>query len=42
MMADPTISVVGFDEYFVHRIAADDVSKGKPDPEIFLKAAAKI
>ena len=33
---------VGPDEYLKHLIGSDQVSKGKPDPELFLKAAGVL
>lgn len=36
------IKMAGFDKYFKHVIGGDKVSNGKPDPEIFLKAAAML
>lgn len=33
---------VGVAEYFVHFVTAHDVSKGKPDPEPYLKMAEKL
>ena len=35
------IDVLGLDGFFLDLVSADDVSRGKPDPEVFLKAAAK-
>lgn len=36
------LEILGFAEYFVALVTAEDVSRGKPDPEVFLKAAEKI
>ncbi|MDA3941572.1 MAG: HAD family phosphatase [Spirochaetia bacterium] len=36
------LSKCNIDEYFPIRISGDDVNNGKPDPEIFLKAAEVI
>lgn len=36
------IDVLGFREYLPQMVAGDEVKHGKPDPEIFLKAAEKI
>ncbi|MGD9873961.1 MAG: HAD family hydrolase [Kiritimatiellia bacterium] len=36
------IDVLGFREYLPHMVAGDEVKHGKPEPDIFLKAAAKI
>lgn len=36
------MDVLGVREYFAGICAAEDVTRGKPDPEVFLKAAAKI
>jgi HAD superfamily hydrolase (TIGR01509 family) len=36
------LEILGFAEYFVALVTAEDVSHGKPDPEVFLKAAEKI
>ena len=33
---------LGIEEYFSAVVSADEVVNGKPDPEIFLKAAAKL
>lgn len=33
---------LGLDEVFSARVTADDVVHGKPDPEVFLKAAEKL
>jgi beta-phosphoglucomutase family hydrolase len=38
---DTIINVLGFADYFGGIVTAEDVSHGKPDPEVFLKAAAK-
>jgi beta-phosphoglucomutase family hydrolase len=36
------LDVLGFRDYFSAIVTAEDVSHGKPDPEVFLKAAEKI
>lgn len=36
------MDALGVREYFSGICAAEDVTRGKPDPEVFLKAAAKI
>ncbi|MBD3329349.1 HAD-IA family hydrolase [Candidatus Dojkabacteria bacterium] len=36
------IGNIGFDKYFEFKIAAEDVVKGKPDPEIYKLAVDKI
>ena len=33
--------MLGREGLFLDLVSADDVSRGKPDPEVFLKAAAK-
>ena len=38
---DTILSVLGFEGLFGGIVTAEDVSQGKPDPEVFLKAAAK-
>ena len=38
---DTIIGVLGFADYFGGIVTAEDVSHGKPDPEVFLKGAAK-
>ncbi len=35
-------SVTGLGEFFDGMVTADDVTHGKPDPEVFLKAAATL
>lgn len=39
---DAVLKVIGLEGAFKHVVSADDVGKGKPDPEVFLKAAEKI
>jgi len=39
---DAVTEIIGLSGRFEAVVAAGDVSKGKPDPEVFLKAAAKI
>ena len=36
------VNKAGLDKYFDVIVTGDDISKGKPDPEIFLKAANKL
>ncbi|MFL2451786.1 MAG: HAD family hydrolase [Verrucomicrobiales bacterium] len=36
------INIIGLSDYFDAITAAEDVSNGKPDPEVFLKASKKI
>lgn len=38
---DTSIELLGFEGLFGGIVTAEDVSMGKPDPEVFLKAAAK-
>ena len=37
-----SLEVLGLKSFFQDYVTAEDVSRGKPDPEVFLKAAAKI
>jgi HAD superfamily hydrolase (TIGR01509 family) len=37
-----TLQVLGLKEFFVSIVSAEDVSHGKPDPEVFLVAASRI
>jgi HAD superfamily hydrolase (TIGR01509 family) len=37
-----TLEVLGLKSFFQDYVTAEDVSHGKPDPEVFLKAAGKI
>jgi beta-phosphoglucomutase family hydrolase len=37
-----TLDVLGLKEFFSAIVSAEDVTHGKPDPEVFLKAAARI
>lgn len=39
---DVMLRVSGLDRYFDARVAAEDVTIGKPDPEVFLTAAVKL
>ncbi len=39
---DAVMDMLGFTGYFQAIVSAEDVGAGKPDPEVFLKAAAKI
>jgi HAD superfamily hydrolase (TIGR01509 family) len=37
-----TLSVLGLKDFFAHIVSAEDVQRGKPDPEVFLKAAQRV
>jgi HAD superfamily hydrolase (TIGR01509 family) len=37
-----TLEVLGLEDFFVDIVTAEDVKRGKPDPEVFLTAAARI
>ena len=37
-----SLTVLGFEDWFAAIVTAEDVSHGKPDPEVFLTAAKKI
>lgn len=39
MVIEKTLKVVGISDWFDEVVTADDVTEGKPSPEIFLKAA---
>ena len=39
---DFTMETLGIRHYFKTIVSADDVAKGKPDPEVYLKAAAQM
>lgn len=39
---DLSLGLIGLGEFFTGIVTAEDVSHGKPDPEVFLKAAASI
>ena len=39
---DVMLSVLGFDRFFDAIVSAEDVAAGKPDPEVFLTAAARL
>jgi len=39
---DTILSVLGLENYFAAIVTAEDVSRGKPDPEVFLVAAGRI
>jgi beta-phosphoglucomutase family hydrolase len=39
---DTSLRVLGFEDYFAAIVTAEDVSRGKPDPEVFLTAAERI
>ena len=41
-VAQKTIELLEIDQYFQTMVTADDVECGKPDPEVFLKAAKAI
>jgi len=41
-VAERTLELLKIDHYFETMVTADDVECGKPDPEVFLKAAAAI
>jgi len=38
----PEVRELGIEDHFEHKITGDDVSRGKPHPDIFLKAAEKL
>ena len=40
LVVEKTLQAVGISDIFDDVVSADDVSVGKPDPEVFLKAAA--
>jgi beta-phosphoglucomutase family hydrolase len=37
-----TLEVLGLQDYFAEIVTAEDVKRGKPDPEVFLTAAKRI
>lgn len=37
-----TLGIIGLEKYFATIISSEDVSHGKPDPEVFLLAAQKL
>ena len=39
---DVTIEILGLEGFFQDLVSANDVTRGKPDPEVFLKAASAI
>lgn len=39
---DTSLGVLGLEGHFTDLVTAEDVSHGKPDPEVFLKGAEKI
>jgi beta-phosphoglucomutase family hydrolase len=39
---DTSLRVLGFEDRFAAIVTAEDVSRGKPDPEVFLTAAERI
>jgi len=36
------MEMLGFERYFAALVSAEDVSRGKPDPEVFLTAASRL
>ncbi len=40
--AEGNLKAAGFTEYFDASVCGDEITKSKPDPEIFLKAAEKL
>ena len=42
LVAEKTLQVLGLSDLFDEVVTADDVSAGKPDPEVFLLAAERI
>lgn len=42
LVANKYLELAGINSYFNVKVFGDEVSKGKPDPEIFLKALAKL
>ena len=42
MVIEKTLQIVGISDWFDEVVTADDVTEGKPAPDIFLKAAAQI
>lgn len=39
---ETAMSLAGLDDFFSAVASSEDVTRGKPDPEVFLKAAAKV
>ena len=39
---DLSLGLIGLREFFAHIVSAEDVTRGKPDPQVFLTAAARI
>ena len=39
---DAVLAVIGLDRYFQAIVSAEDVTLGKPDPQVFLTAAARL
>ncbi|MEC7906719.1 MAG: HAD family phosphatase [Verrucomicrobiota bacterium] len=39
---ESVLNYINREDWFCHIVAAADVEKGKPDPEVFLKAAGKL
>ncbi|WP_377047536.1 HAD family hydrolase [Roseibacillus persicicus] len=42
LVAEKTLQVLGLSDLFDEVVTADDVTNGKPDPEVFLQAAERI
>jgi beta-phosphoglucomutase-like phosphatase (HAD superfamily) len=41
-VVETILNVIGFRDFFAAIVTAEDVSHGKPDPEVFLTAAKRI
>ena len=39
---DLSLGLIGLREFFADIVSAEDVTRGKPDPQVFLTAAARI
>lgn len=39
---DTIMGIIGFGKYFATIVAADDVTRGKPDPQVFLLGAERL
>lgn len=39
---EPALAAIGLDDQFTVRVTGDDVRQGKPDPEVYLTAAARL
>ena len=37
-----SLGLIGLGEFFAHIVSAEDVTRGKPDPQVFITAAARI